>query len=63
VAFANSVMGLVTLVFGALGIVAQFYGIRTLVAALVALAVAGAAVSRLLPEASNQGDARPENKL
>ena len=52
VAFANSVIGLVTLLFGILGIIAQFYGIRTLISALVVLGVAGAAVSRLLPEAS-----------
>ena len=50
VAFANSAMGLLTLLFGALGVVAQLYGIRTLIATLVALGIAGATVSWLLPE-------------
>ena len=59
VAFANTVMGLVTLLFGALGVVAQFYGIRTLIAALVLFGVAGAVVSRTLPETSGEAELRP----
>ena len=60
VAFANTVMGLVTLIFGALGIIAQFAGIRILIAALVILGLAGAAVSRLLPEAATEAADRPQ---
>ena len=62
VAFANSAMGLVTLLFGALGVIAQFYGIRTLIAALVILGIAGAGVSRLLPEASTEIEDHPKNQ-
>ena len=51
VAFANSTMGLVTLLFGALGIIAQLFGIRTMIIALVVLALAGSAISWQLPEA------------
>lgn len=50
VAFANTLMGLVTLLFGFLGILAQVYGIRSLIVVLILLGIAGAAVSHFLPE-------------
>jgi len=59
VAFANSVMGLITLLFGALGIVAQFYGVRSLIIALVLLALAGAGLSWRLPEAAAESADHP----
>lgn len=61
VSFANSVMGLITLIYGVMGIIAQFYGIRALISALVVLGLAGAAVSRMLPEASADTGDRAAN--
>lgn len=52
VAFANTVMGVITLLFGLIGILAQIYGIRTLIVILILLGVAGSVVSFFLPEAS-----------
>ena len=52
VAFANTTMGVVTLMFGLLGIVVQIYGIRSLIGILILLGLAGAALSFFLPEAS-----------
>jgi hypothetical protein len=52
VAFANTAMGVATLLFGFLGILAQVYGIGTLVVILILLGLAGAAASFFLPEAS-----------
>jgi hypothetical protein len=54
VAFANTVMGGVTLLFGFLGVLAQMYGIRTLIGFLVLLGLAGAAISFFLPEGTNR---------
>ena len=51
-AFANTVMGMVTLLFGFMGILAQVSGIRTLIVVLILLGIAGAIVSFFLPEAS-----------
>lgn len=57
VAFANTAMGVVTLLFGFLGVIAQVYGIRTLIVILILFGVAGAAVSLFLPETSSgQGE-------
>ena len=54
VAFANTVMGVVTLMFGFIGILAQVYGIRTLIVFLILLGITGAVVSFFLPEASSE---------
>ena len=54
VAFANTVMGAVTLLFGFIGILAQVYGIRMLIVLLILLGIAGAVVSFFLPEASSE---------
>lgn len=51
VAFANSAVGLVALVLGGLGLLAQFLGPVAAVAALVVLAVGGAVAGLTLPEA------------
>ena len=57
VAFANTAMGVVTLLFGFLGILAQVYGIGTLIVILILLGLAGAAASYFLPEAATgQGE-------
>ena len=52
VAFANTAMGVVTLIFGFLGVLAQIFGIPTLIVVLIVLALTGAAVSYFLPETS-----------
>lgn len=52
VAFANTVMGVVTLIFGFLGVLAQILGIPTLILILIVLGLTGAAVSYFLPELS-----------
>jgi MFS family permease len=57
VAFANTVMGVVMLLFGLVGILAQFYGIQILIVVLALFGVAGAVVSFFLPESSTQNDA------
>jgi len=54
VAFANTAMGVVTLFFGFLGVLAQVYGIQTLIAILILLGIAGAAVSFFLPETTTK---------
>ena len=54
VAFANTAMGVVTLLFGFLGFLAQLYGIRTVIVILIVLGIAGAAISLFLPEASGE---------
>lgn len=54
VAFANTAMGVVTLLFGFPGVLAQLYGIRTMIVILIVLGIAGAAVSQFLPEASGE---------
>jgi Na+/melibiose symporter-like transporter len=51
VAFANSSIGVVALLFGALGLVAEAFGLSWLIAILVMLGLAGAALSLWLPEA------------
>jgi hypothetical protein len=56
VAFANTAMGVVTILFGLLGILAQAYGIRMLIVALVLLGITGAAVSFFLPETATDSD-------
>jgi MFS family permease len=58
VAFANTAMGIVTLLFGSAGILAQVYGIRALIVVLILLGIAGAAVSFFLPETSAEKDVR-----
>ena len=57
VAFANTAMGIVTLLFGLAGILAQVYGIQTLIVILILFGIAGAVVSFFLPETSSQQDA------
>jgi MFS family permease len=52
VAFANTAMGVVNLVFGFLGVLAQFFGIPTLIVILIVLGLTGAVVSYFLPETS-----------
>jgi len=52
VAFANTAMGVVTLIFGFLGVLAQIFGIPTLIVVLIVLGLTGAAVSYFLPETS-----------
>jgi MFS family permease len=54
VAFGNTVMGVVTLLFGFIGILAQYYGIRSIIAIFILLGFTGAAVSFLLPETSSE---------
>jgi predicted MFS family arabinose efflux permease len=51
VAFANTAMGVITLAWGALGLVAQFAGIPLLLALLGAFALAGAVAAAAMPEA------------
>ena len=52
VAFANTAMGVVTLIFGFLGVLAQIVGIPTLIVVLIVLGLTGSAVSFFLPENS-----------
>ncbi len=54
VAFANTAMGVVTLIFGFLGVLAQIFGIPTLIVILIVLGLTGAAVSYFLPENSEE---------
>jgi MFS family permease len=54
VSFANTVMGVVTLRFGFIGISAQVHGIWTLIVILILRGTAGATVSFYLPEASGE---------
>jgi len=56
VAFANTAMGVVTLIFGFLGVLAQIFGIPTLIVVLIVLGLTGAAVSYFLPETSIDQD-------
>ena len=53
VAFANSAIGLVALLFGLLGILAETLGLPGLITLLAFLGVAAAALSALLPEATD----------
>ena len=57
VAFANTVMGVVTLLFGLAGILAQVYGIQTLIVVLTLFGIVGAVLSFFLPETSGKDDA------
>ena len=50
VAFANSAIGLIALLFGALGIIAQAVGIKWLIGILVLLGASGSLLSYFLPE-------------
>ena len=50
VAFANTAMGVVTLIFGSLGVLAQIFGIPTLIVILIVIGLMLAAVSYFLPE-------------
>ena len=54
VAFANTAMGVITLLFGFIGVIAQFYGIQRIIGILILLGLAGAAVSFFLPETSGE---------
>jgi len=56
-ALANTVMGVVTLLFGLAGILAQVYGIQALIVFLILFGIAGAIVSFFLPETSATDDA------
>ena len=56
VAFANTAMGVVILLFGFLGILARVYGIGTLIVILILHGFTGVAASYFLPEtATGQG--------
>ncbi|MGD8621134.1 MAG: MFS transporter [Anaerolineales bacterium] len=50
---SNTIIGVLTLVAGGLGFVAQEAGLRILLAILVALAIIGSAISFSMPEAEN----------
>lgn len=52
VAFANTAIGVVTLLFGFLGILAQVYGNGLQIVILILLGLAGAVASYFLPEAA-----------
>lgn len=54
VAFANTAMGVITLAWGALGVVAQFAGVPLLLALLGAFALAGAVAAAAMPEADGR---------
>jgi hypothetical protein len=54
VAFTNTAMGVDTLIFGFLGVLAQIVGIPTLIVVLIVLGLAGSAVSYFLPENSKE---------
>ena len=47
-------MGVVTLLFGFIGVLAQFYGIKSIIGILILLGFAGAVVSFFLPETSRE---------
>jgi len=53
VAFSNSLLGLVALLLGGLGIVAQFAGAEAALLVFVAIALAAAALSAAMPEADD----------
>jgi predicted MFS family arabinose efflux permease len=53
VAFANTAIGMLALLFGALGAVAQIFGPAMLVWVILALSLLGALVGRALPEADD----------
>lgn len=53
-AFANSTIGLVALIFGALGMVAQLLGVAWLIGALVVLGSIGGLLGYSLPDASSK---------
>ena len=53
-AFANTAMGVVTLIFGFLGVLAQIVGIPTLIVVLIVLGLTGSAVSYFLPESAEE---------
>ena len=57
VAFANTVMGVVTLLFGLAGILAQVFSIQILIGILTFFGIVGAGVSFFLPETSGKDDA------
>ena len=59
VAFANTAMGVVTLLFGFLGIPAQVYGIGTLTVILILLGLTGAIASYFLPKSRTDAPIRP----
>jgi hypothetical protein len=56
VAFANTSIGLVALLLGLIGVVAQFAGIVAAIILLIGLAVAGTLGAMLLPEAGDMAD-------
>ena len=53
-AFTNTAMGVVTLIFGFPGMLAQIVGIPTLIVVLIVLLLTGSAVSYFLPENSKE---------
>lgn len=57
VAFSNSLLGLVALLLGGLGIVAQLAGAEAALLVFVALALAAAALAAAMPEAGNMMEA------
>ncbi len=54
VAFANTAMGVMTLLFGLLGVIAHLYGIKALIVILILLGLSGAIISASLPETSSE---------
>jgi len=56
VAFANSAIGLIVLLFGMLGLIAQTFGLPWLIGTLVVMGLLGSALSYALPEASENDE-------
>lgn len=60
-ALSNTVVGTLTLLGGGLGLVAEAFGVRSLLAALTAIALLGALASWWLPEAERMSDRNPSS--
>lgn len=59
-AMANTILGVITLASGALGLLQQAIGIRGLIAVFIALALVGVVVVWRMPEAEHMADTQPE---
>jgi MFS family permease len=56
VAFTNSAMGVVALLFGGLGLIAEFAGLPVLIGVLIALSTTGGLLSLSLPSVSGDSE-------